>query len=188
MIELLIEYKYIAFFIGMLFGGDLVLITGIYLATRNYFDITLLVLIAFIATMLSDYVWYFLGKHMTKEKLLRYNIFKKHEHLINRLSQFTEKHGFKAIFYSKFIYGTRTIVQILAGMERLSFFKYSFVNSIGTLGYIAVILLLGYGLHLSTENIQTLLHNGALTLSLFILIVTLVNIWINKQLKKRLLR
>lgn len=184
--ELLIQYKYLAFFLGMIFGGDIVLITGIYLATRNHFDIRALVILAYVATMLSDLVWYYIGVHLTKRRLSTFPLLEKKRDLVDHVSRFMDKHGFKAVFYSKFIYGTRTVTQVLAGVRHLNPMKFILANTAGTFAYMAILLFLGYVLHLSTGSIQYLVKNGAVVLAVFVFVMMAINIWINKNIKKHL--
>lgn len=184
MIELLIDYKYIAFFIGMFIGGDIVLITAIYLATRNQFDIRLLIVIAYVATILSDLVWYYIGKKVSWEKLTNY--LEKKRDLVSHVSRFMEKHGFKTILYSKFIYGTRTITQIVAGHQHMKLPSYTVANTIGTVAYILLLVVLGYVFKISTQNIQAIIHNGGVVLAVFVIAIMLINLWINKSVKKHL--
>lgn len=184
MLDLLIEYKYIAFFIGMFIGGDIVLITAIYLATRNYFDIRALIIISYLATILSDIMWYFIGKYATRTKINSF--LEKKRDLVSHVSRFMDKHGYKAIVYSKFIYGTRTIAQVIAGMHHMNLSGYTIANSIGTVAYILLLIALGYVFNFSTQNIQAIIHNGGVILGIFVVAIMLINIWINKSIKKRL--
>jgi membrane protein DedA with SNARE-associated domain len=186
MIDLLIHYKYTAFFIGMILGGDLVLITAVYLAIKNQMDIGYVIVLAYISTTISDFIWYYIGKRLPTHKFEKYNFVQKRREFIDQISTFFSKHSFKTLFYSKFIYGTRTVVQMLGGAKGLKVTKYLAVNSLGTIGYIAVIVALGYTFKLGIEDLERIIHSAQILFLLFIATIFFINLWLQKTLKKHL--
>ncbi len=184
MLQLLLHYKYIAFFIGMILGGDLVLITGVFLATQNIMDIRWLIVLAISATLLSDLCWFYIGKHFPQRTLLKWNFIKRRQALIDKISNFFKKHSFKTVFYSKFIYGTRTIVQLMSGGHRLSVSKFFAVDAVGTIGYTLLIVALGYSLRLGIEDVEEVVHSAQITFAIFVVVLFAINIAIQKGAKK----
>jgi membrane protein DedA with SNARE-associated domain len=59
--ELIISHPYISVFIGLVVGGESVLLPTLYLATQNIFSIKYVWCIALLAVAISDSFWYYVG-------------------------------------------------------------------------------------------------------------------------------
>ncbi len=172
----------------MIVGGDLVLITGVYLALREQMNMAYVIVLAYAATTVSDLIWYYIGKYLPRTKLSTWGFLERRKAFIDSISAFFKKNGFKTLFYSKFIYGTRTIVQVLGGAHKLKLARYLFINSLGTLGYITLIITFGYIFKSSIDDLQQFVHNAEITFAIFVAVIFFLNIWIQKILKKYLFR
>jgi membrane protein DedA with SNARE-associated domain len=188
MLELLIHYKYLAFFIGMIVGGDIVLITGIYLALRNQLDIYYLITLAFLGTIISDVIWYYFGSKITEERLLSQKFIRIKKDLYEAFKHFYEQHGFKALFYSKFIYGTRIVTQMLAGAYKMALRPYLSINSIGTILFILCIVALCYAFRSSIERLRAIVENTQILLLVFVVGIFLLQATIRRLIRQKLVK
>ena len=139
--HLLTTYGYLGVFIivflesGIFFPlpGDSLLFTAGILATGLGFNLGLLIVLIFFATLFGGIAGYYLGTQI--ERLHKYAFFRKiikQEHL-DLAHKFFEDHGRLAVVFSRFVPLVRTFVPIVAGIARMNyqtFLKYSVVSSL----------------------------------------------------------
>lgn len=181
-IDLLMEYRYPILFLGLFFGGDTVLLIAIYLSLIGIFTIPKVILVALVATLVSDVVWYFVGTLLTYERIKQLPYFRKHPSFVDAMEKFFEKHALRTLFYSKFVYGTRTIVQILCGTHRVNLPAYFIVNMIGTFILIMALTALGMFVGTSISRLQSVAHNIELGFAALILLIFLINSIVKRKL------
>jgi membrane protein DedA with SNARE-associated domain len=88
---------------------------------------------------------------------------------------FFETNRFKALYLSKFVYGTRTVMQVLSGMQKTPFWKYMGVNILGTSSLAALILTLAYLTNSTLDALTDTVH--ALEIGFLVLIILLACIY-----------
>ncbi|HEY4511559.1 MAG TPA: hypothetical protein VJH55_01835 [Candidatus Paceibacterota bacterium] len=180
----IVAHKYISLFIGMTVGGDVVLVTAIFLTLRGEMSVALTALVATSATLFSDMLWYGLGWMLPKNTFVSGFIERKDSILVSMRS-FFEKHSFKVVFYSKFVYGTRTAVQILSGMHRFSWRAYVAANVLGTIGYIVLLFTIGLAVHETLDTFETLAYRVPIIFLVFAIIIIFVRLWLKKIIAKK---
>lgn len=137
------DHAYSVLFIGLLIGGEAVLLPAIYLALEGKLDLLLVIGIALAATTLSDTFWYGLGRTLPLSAWSTNGRFSRFGRTLAAISALFSRRALMTLFLSKFVYGTRTAVQILSGAHRISFLPYFFVNLSGILLLNAVFVILG---------------------------------------------
>lgn len=152
----LLHHPYLIVFAGMLFGGEGVFLPAIYLALLGKLNFFYLIPAAISASVVSDAAWYALGRFSSSHKFT-HAIFEKRRGALENIASFFHNHGLHVLFYSKFVYGTRIIAQIMAGKYRIPFVAYFFVNLLAVTTLILVIT--GIGIVIETGHRQV----GALT-------------------------
>ena len=166
-ILLLVVFAETGLFVGFFFPGDsLLFAAGVFLdkianefigADQNSpteFGVTHITIILMIiaASILGNIVGYWFGKkagpllYERKETLL----FKK-KHLI-RAKEFYDKYGKGTIFLAKFLPIIRTFAPIVAGMVKMSRPAFMFYNIIGSVCWVASMMLGGYFLDAWVEK------------------------------------
>lgn len=115
-------------FVGLLAAGEVVLIPALYLAVTGRLDLPLVVGIAIAATTLSDLVWYTIGRAFPTTALKRLSK-RQGGRLLPWLERAFTEHGAQALFASKFVYGTRVMAQLLAGLHAMPLRRYLPVNT-----------------------------------------------------------
>jgi membrane protein DedA with SNARE-associated domain len=134
------EIIYVIILIALIFEGESILFGSYFFVNQGYLNLGLVTLIAIIATISGDVLWYFLGARLQK-----ISIFKK---WIERMSGIIDKQILKnpirAIFVSKFAYGTHRITLIRSGSLKLPFKTYIKYASLASLAWLIVVGSLGY--------------------------------------------
>ncbi len=178
-------YVYPFIFFGLIFGGEVILLPAIFLASTGYLNMVYVVLIALTATTLSDILWYLLGRYLTKEKLYKLPVLKNRKDLADKLSTFFEKHDLKIMVAAKYIYGIRIIVQIIAGMHNMKFGRYLAVNMFAIAAFLGILVLISSTIATSLSVFEDITSNLITGLTIFAVIVVcshiLIKKWITKQ-------
>jgi len=141
--DLIAQNIYTALFLGLLLGGETVLLPAIYFGLSGVISLQGVIGISIIATAISDSFWYYIGHVTPVEKISSLGAFKTYRERLADLSDAFNEHGLLLLFFSKFVYGTRTAMEILCGVSNIVFVRYFFVNLFGILALNAFFVLLG---------------------------------------------
>ncbi|MGH9517729.1 MAG: DedA family protein [Terriglobales bacterium] len=161
--EVLTSWGYWAVLLGLLgesagfpLPGETVLMFASFLAHKHTnLEIQWVIVVGISAAVLGDNAGYFLGRHFGKTFI---QWAKKLFHLddidIQAARDLIKRHGGRTIFFSRFIFGLRTIAGPLAGsldMEWKRFFKF---NVLGAATWVCAMAWAGYGF---AKEFETLL-------------------------------
>ncbi len=140
--------------IGFFLPGDSLLFTAGFLASQGFFDIALLTVLLFIASVVGVGVGYWFGKY-TGPKLFKRpdSRFFKHENL-EKAHAFYERHGGKTIILARFIPIVRTFAPIVAGIANMHYGKFMLYNVLGGAVWAIGLTLGGYWLGTKVENVD----------------------------------
>ncbi len=176
---------YVGVFIGLLFGGETILVPAVYVSISGVFNIWILLIIAVVATLVSDSFWYWLGKKMELKKIQEIPFFGKK---VAEHSEYTKKlfenHGFKMLFVSKFVYGTRIIAQIFSGMYRMPYLKYLFVDTLAVMVWFFALVFLALGTHVGAEKLVGTAFSFQVSFLVFI-IFSIIMMFIFKKIRTK---
>ncbi len=176
-------YPYIFLFIGIIFAGEAVLLPAIYFALDGKLHMPYVILTFLLATATADFTWYYVGRHMG-DRFARRMVKGKIQERLERLSGPFAKHGSMVLFFSKFVYGTRIAVQILAGLQKMSLRKYFSINMLGIFTISTFIAVLAYSIDETIENITDFIHNVEVAFLIFIVALVLVQLALGTYFKK----
>lgn len=125
-------------------GDSLLFAIGTLIAGGNTgLSIWVMLILLIIAAILGNSLNYKLGSYFgvrvfnEKNKILKLEYY-------NQSHMFFEKHGGKAIIFSRFLPIFRTIAPFVAGVAKMPFGRFTFFNVIGGVAWIASLLLAGY--------------------------------------------
>ncbi|QQS22494.1 VTT domain-containing protein [bacterium] len=140
--------------VGFFLPGDSLMFTAGVLAAEGYLNIYILLIILVSAAIIGDSTGYAIGKKFgpkifAKENSLLFN--KSH---VQKAEQFFHKHGPKTIIIARFVPIVRTFVPTLAGVGKMSYWRFLTYNIVGALLWAAGLTLLGYYLGLKIDNID----------------------------------
>jgi len=131
--------------IGFFLPGDSLLVTaGLLAATKGVFNVYELGALLTVASVLGNTSGYAIGKAagprlFSRDDSLLFN--KKH---LQRAHDFYARHGGKTVILARFMPIVRTFVPVVAGMARMDYGRYTLYNVAGGLGWIWLMLFIGY--------------------------------------------
>lgn len=177
-------YPYIAIFLGMLLAGEVILLPAIFLATMGRLDLSSVILASVVATLLSDILWYSLGRRFPAATL---------KHLSGRvgqpyldgLAQAFRRGGGRILFMSKFVYGTRTIVQVLSGVHGMVWGSYLLVNTAGVLTVTAVLTVISYSVTRTAYQLDEVVQHMEVAFLLFATMTVAGFFLFSRKMKQR---
>jgi membrane-associated protein len=149
-------------------GDSLLFAAGTFAAVKALNVVWLIVILSG-AAVLGDTVNYWIGhfvgpKVFTQEK----SRFFRKEHL-ERTHKFYEKYGAETIIIARFVPIIRTFAPFIAGIGRMSYWKFISYNVIGGLGWVLILVMGGYFF----GNIPVVRENFGLVIIAIIVISTI---------------
>jgi membrane protein DedA with SNARE-associated domain len=139
--HLLTSYGYLAIIIGTFLEGETILILAGFLAHRGYLELHLVILCAFLGTLLGDQLYFYIGYFMGREALARRPRWKnKAERVFSLLASWQSW----LILGFRFLYGLRTVTPFIIGTSKISPLRFLILNMLGGLIWATSIGALGY--------------------------------------------
>ncbi len=169
--------------VGFFLPGDSLLFTAGILAAQGYLNIYLLLIILIAAAIIGDSTGYAIGKKFGPKIFAKENsvLFKK-SHLL-KAEKFFEKHGPKTIIIARFVPIVRTFVPTLAGVGKMSYWKFITYNVVGGLIWVLSITMLGYYLGIKVDNIDRYILPGIVIIILISISPYIKEFVTNKELR-----
>jgi len=151
-LQLLIQHGYSFLFLwvfaerlGIPIPATLPLVGAGILAEMEYMQFVPAVLLAFLATMLADFSWFFLGRYRGSHLLVTLcRISLEPDACVRKTENIFEKHGPASLLFAKFVPGLSNLMVPLIGIMRMPALKFITFNSIGSFIWVAVIIGIGY--------------------------------------------
>ena len=153
----------------MLFVGELVLLPAIYLAVTARLELAYVISLAITATMLSDFALYFLGRRFPAKALQRLPG-RGTNKLVNGLDRLFTQRGARVLFLSKFVYGTRAVAQILAGVHDMPLRVYLIANTLGVATLTLVLSGIAWSVVGTARRYGDVVHNMEIAFVAFALV------------------
>lgn len=127
-------------------GDSLLFAAGALIAAGDTgLNIYLLALILIVAAFVGNTVNYMLGSYLGPKVFKEDNKVLKLDYYL-QTKAFFDKHGGKAVIFSRFVPIIRTIAPFVAGVGRMPFLRYSIYNIVGGAAWIIIFLFAGYWL------------------------------------------
>lgn len=182
-VGLLQQYQFIAIFIGTGIISEAVIIPSAALAKQGVFHWYTVYLVAWLATMTSDIIWFKGAKLILRvsHKLGSYQ--HKIHRLMHTVERMTGKRTYLFLLVYKFFYGFRSLTIIALSMRHYSFWKYVVFSGIGTAVWLAVIMAVGWLVALGIDLLPAV-HTFEYVIGAAVLLVVgfkLVTVWLGKE-------
>ena len=174
-------HPYVAIFIGMFFFGETVFFPALYLAFKGTLEVSMVIGLMIAATILADLAWYIIGRYLPKDKAMRM-MRPRAQKVAEKLSGFFAAHRLRTLYLSKFVYGTRTVVQVLSGIHKTPFLGYMIVNILGTASLAAAILTLAYLTNSTLEALTSAVHTLEIGFLIFLLLLASIFVFIHQKI------
>ena len=162
-------------------GDSLLFAVGTFAAIGSL-NILWLFLLLSSAAIIGDTVNYSAGKYLGKKAIEHETRFIKKEY-IDKTQKFYEKYGAKTIVLARFVPIVRTFAPFVAGVGRMSYFKFLAYNVFGGILWVGILLFGGYFF----GNIPIVRNNFSIAIFLIIILSImpmLVEFWRHYRQKK----
>ncbi len=136
-------WAYAVIFLGLIFEGEVVVITTGVLAYLGALDFWLSLTLIFSGSFVKTFVLYYIGERVN-ERYGQSKFFKYIEKRISYLAPSFKKKPFWTIFFSKFIMGTNYLVILFSGYHKVKFKTYCKAEIISTFIWAPALLSLGF--------------------------------------------
>jgi membrane protein DedA with SNARE-associated domain len=129
--------------------GQTLLVVGAILASRGKFDITLLLVSAWFATVIGNLIGYYLGRLGGRTLLGRLPV---NPVRFERMERLCERHGSKLILVARFIDGVRQLSNLLVGVLKMPPALFLLMTSLGAALWVGA---WGLGAFFLERNVHT---------------------------------
>lgn len=149
-------------------GDSLIFACGAF-AAAGLLDIWIMAVVCFVAAILGDSLNYYLGHAVGKKIYDRAKGRFINRENIDKAKDFYDRHGGKAIIFSRFIPIIRQFTPFVAGIGRMTFKRFMSFNFLGVTAWVGLSSILGYFF----GNIQFVRDNFS-TVILAIIVISLL--------------
>ena len=173
-------------FLGSFFFGDTVILSFALLSGQGVLSVYTLLIFGFLGTVVSDSLWFFLGKYFFMIDYLKKKI-KRYKGVVSSVRKITGKRPFLVLLFAKFMYGTRILFIVYLSVRKLSYTTFLMFNMLGTAIWLLTLTAIGWFAARGTVNLIPALRQGEYLLTIFIVlavIIRLITQWITKRMTK----
>lgn len=186
-LDLVAEYPYAALFVGLLIAGEVVLLPALYLAATGRLDPFAVIGVAVTATMISDLVWFLLGRCSPAGAVER--VRQRHSsRVVNRLQILFSRNGPRLLFLSKFVYGTRIAAQVLAGALQMPVRTWLSVNFAAVVTITLAMAGLAWGVVGTAHRLEELIQHIEVAFLMFLMLAAATYLLVGTTVRKRWFR
>ncbi len=154
----LAAHPYLYLFVGMLLLGELVLLPAVYLSATGRLGLELVIAIAIVATLLKDFTLYYAGRRFPSAALRRLPG-RGTSRLVEGLDAMFRERGPQLLFLSKFVYGTRAVTQVLAGVHDMPLRAYLVTNVVGVAALTLALSGLAWSVAGTAQRYEDVVHD-----------------------------
>jgi membrane-associated protein len=141
----LIEHRYIFLFLGSLVEGLNTMVVGGFLVSVNSVKLLPTFFLFTLGYTLNGYIWYAVGYYAGAKPIDKWGRSKpKSERIILKVQEYFERYSGRAIVLTKFTFSLTIATLIMAGSLKYDMRKFSLYNFLGSIGWVAVTLFVGY--------------------------------------------
>ncbi len=152
MTHLLLSYGLILLFAavaiesaGIPVPGETALVTAAFLASQGHYSIVAVIAVAAAGAIIGDNIGYWIGREGGRKLLERWGPVRRYaDKALPPAERFFQKHGAKAVFFGRFIAFLRVTAAWLAGISRMTWWRFLIWNAAGGILWAIAISLLAY--------------------------------------------
>jgi membrane protein DedA with SNARE-associated domain len=141
---------------GAWLPGETALIAAAIYASNGHLSITGVIVVAAAGAIIGDNIGYWLGREGGRRLLYRYAILARFaDRVMPPAERFFKRHGGKAVFFARFFGGVRVTGAWMAGITRMTWWRFLFWNAAGGIVWaVGVSLIAFYGGHAAANLIE----------------------------------
>lgn len=163
--------RYAAIFFGVLFLGEFVLVPSLYFGWIGVLKLGVVLALVILADIVADTTTYFLGRSVPQRYLFRLPGFRSRSYLIDGMSRLLRTHGLRILFVSRFVVGTRVLIQGLYGMHKLPYWRYILVSITGSFLWVLLVLAIVAAVDASISGLRSLTGHIQIAIAVAVLII-----------------
>lgn len=180
--QIFLDYGYIIMFAASYIEGGLSMLAGGFLVSLGYFNLGGVIFTMFLGDILSDIMWYTVGYYGGNEILRKISkIFKITEARIEKIKIKLEKNAGKILITVKLTTGLCLATIITSGTIRMRLKKFLFFDTIGSVLWSAMVVILGYFFGQSYIFLNNIITLGGLAIVILIVIIIIIYYFLNKR-------
>ena len=165
---------------GLWLPGDTALIAAGVYASKGHLSITAVIAVATAAAIIGDNIGYWIGREGGRRLIERYAWLKRSaDRVMPQAERFFERHGGKAVFLARFFGGVRVTGAWMAGITRMSWWRFFFWNALGGIVWATAVGLLAYyaGRAVADTVAHYGVYGGVALVILFALGIGALHVW-----------
>jgi membrane protein DedA with SNARE-associated domain len=130
---------------GLWLPGETALIAAAVYAAKGHLSIEATIAVAAAAAIVGDNIGYWLGREGGRRLLHRYAVLRRFsDRVLPPAERFFERHGGKAVFLARFFGGVRVTGAWMAGITRMTWWRFLFWNAAGGIVWALAVGVLAY--------------------------------------------
>jgi membrane protein DedA with SNARE-associated domain len=130
---------------GIPVPGETALVTAAFLASQGHYSIVAVIAVAAAGAIVGDNIGYWIGREGGRKLLERWGPVRRYaDKALPPAERFFQKHGAKAVFFGRFIAFLRVTAAWLAGISRMTWWRFLIWNAAGGILWAIAISLLAY--------------------------------------------
>lgn len=169
---MILQYGYLALFIGSLAEGETVLLIAGVIVHQGLLNYGWTVVIAILGGTLGDQILFAVGRYYGSRLLKRFH---SHQHKITKANALIHRYPSLFVIGVRFMYGLRLLGPIIIGASHLNPIKFFWLNIVGAIFWALIFVTLGY---LGGRVISPWLHQlDQYFKYLFFFVITIAILW-----------
>ena len=117
---------------GLWLPGETALIAAGVYAAKGHLSIVGVIAVAVAAAIIGDNIGYWLGREVGRPLIQRYALFHRlADRVLPPAERFFARHGGKSVFFARFFGGVRVTGAWMAGITRMTWWRFLFWNALG---------------------------------------------------------
>jgi membrane protein DedA with SNARE-associated domain len=139
--QLVIDYGYLALFIGTFLEGETILVIAGFLASREYLELPWVIVWSFLGTFAGDQTFFYLGRYKGIAFLEKRPLW---HSKTDKVFDMLARHQIKVVLGFRFLYGVRNVTPFVIGASRMNPLKFFVLNFLWELLWAVVVAYLGF--------------------------------------------
>jgi membrane protein DedA with SNARE-associated domain len=160
--------KYVLIALSLLLIGSIADVPVMFLAVDGSLSLWFVCIAGFLADILPDFFWYWLGQRIGVEGFCKLPIFRQRPEHLEAIGRTLDRFGGLLLFGSKFIYAFGIPTQVMAGAHHFPLKRAVVANALGSAGWLVLLYALAH-IFTSSDIAEAHLKSARLDFTLFII-------------------